>query len=444
LKITKEFFIWGVKMDFYKSKVIVLLAVLMLSCCFAPEPIMVSPLDARPRIMAGSETEKKMKKKVKSLLNKARKLSKKGQIKESIDMYWKIMEIDSNAAAAYLELGSIYSDLKLNDRAIELLEPGLELLENEYENPETMSEFYCLLTMLYFEKKELGKASQTLIKAAKKAPASPAPRKILGDIYLSRGRVKDAIKAYKKAVELDPDYQPAIKKLGEIAKENKFASETPRKRKIATPKKESPVLKARPIPVKKKTPPLKAKIIENNAEVPISTEVIIPVKASKVQTKLSQPESKESPTPTPTPTPMPASKPEPELQERPTPMDTIANSTSQPTNLVVDERDIELAETLKAKKEFKGNIDTVIDKLLIGNLQEKAEATEKLISLEDKGLHALEDLLYDSDPDVRIIAIRSLSKFSAHKNRVKIILQDSIDDPDPEVKKVLQSTLEGL
>ncbi len=423
-------------MEFFKRKAILLLVISTLLPGFTPS--LISVANARPRVLAGSETEKKMKKKVKSLLSKARKLSNKGQTKEAIDLYWKIMEIDSNAAAAYLELGSIYADLKLNDRAIELLEPGLELLENESENLETISEFYCLLTMLYFEKKAMGKASQNLIKAAKLAPASPAPRKILGDIYLSRGRTKDAIKAYKKAVELDPNYQPAIKKLGEIARQNKFASETPRRQKVEQARKTKPAIRPVPVAPEKVKPAIKIAAKEEKQNSPVTETIspIIPIRTDKNWNKPTQPlETKLEDTST-------TSQP----QTEPRPVPTALSGQQEPNKVapIVDERDIELAEAQKAKREFKGNIDTVVDKLLIGSIQEKAEATEKLISLGDKGLHALEDLLYDSDPDVRIIAIRSLGQFSDFKNRVKVILQDSIDDPDPEVKKVLQSTLENL
>ncbi|EKD83211.1 MAG: TPR Domain containing protein, partial [uncultured bacterium] len=173
------------------------------------------PQQVEARVLAGSVTERKTNRKIESMLKAARKNYDSGKVQVALDNYWKVLELDPQETFAYLELGEIYVGLRIYDRAIELLEPGLTMAQREMDK-DTICYYFCILTTAHLALNQTGQANKTLIKAAEAAPKNPMPREILGDIYLANNRVADAIKAYKKALELDPNYQPAREKLGAV------------------------------------------------------------------------------------------------------------------------------------------------------------------------------------------------------------------------------------
>eukprot|EP01156_Anaeramoeba_ignava_P016188 Anaeramoba_ignava/a619263_22.p1 GENE.a619263_22~~a619263_22.p1 ORF type:complete len:421 (-),score=40.81 a619263_22:21-1283(-) len=389
---------------------------------------------AQARVLSGSVTEKKLAKAITRLLKKARKNYDKNKVQQAIDTYWKILEISPETTIAYLELGYIYIDLQIYDRAIELFEPGLEMAKEEMLEPEVICEYFCLLTNAYIELGQMGHASKSLIKAAQNDPKHPLPRKILGDIYLSKNRIKDAIKAYKKAVQLDPDFQPAQEKLAELADKHSalYIASTAKKKKKISKKKSTPSTQIAKVKTQPKASP---------------RPVPIPMPAPSLIAK-----KKAEPKPASTPKPIAKTKAESKPTSRPLPNrpTAIANKTqvtktpakASPNKEFIDpEREAELKQQKQEEALIDSSLEANIDKLLIGNPEEKEEALELLIELKEKGIEAIEDLLYDSDPDVRIIAVRSLAKFKDHKDKIKEIIKDSQDDPDEDVKEAIKSAL---
>ena len=384
---------------------------------------------AHARMLSGGVTEKKLARAVSKLLKKARKSYEKNKVKKAIDEYWKVLELDPQTSVAYLELGSIYIDLQIYDRAIELLEPGLEIAEGEMSDPDMLCEYFCILTNAYIESGQMGLASKSLIKAAQTAPQNPLPRKILGDIYITKNRIKDAIKAYKKALKLDPSFQPARDKLNEISAKHRalFIASTnsnkkPKKKKRIAARKTSPEIKKANSPKKLAPRPMPM--------------------PKPVKTLSKGPKPQVTPKPAPIPTPIQ----EKSTTDAPTPKEKLTKSTNkEKTEEFIDpEREAELKQQKQEEALIGSSLEANIDKLLVGNEAEKAEALELLIELENKGIEAIEDLLYDSDPDVRIIAVNSLTKFKKHSKRVKEIIEDSVDDPDENVKKAVETALEEL
>ncbi len=403
----------------------------------------VTQVDAR--VLSGSRTERKMNKKIERLLKSARKQYDSGKVQQALDTYWKILEIDPQETFAYLELGEIYYYLRIYDRAIELLEPGCKTAELEMD-PETVCHYYCLLTQAYVEIKQLGKASKSLIKAAEASPKNPLPRKILGDIYLANNRIKSAYKAYKKALSFDPDYQPALEKIGELTtKYNIQVTKAPVKpvsaNKKPVVKKSQPVNSddedeesgdesdevedleennARPTPMAKTAPVAKA----SDDLIPVA---IIPMPAAGAQTS-NQAEPKKSD----------SNESEKNVVARPQPNVPAKKPPVSDAKPASENQD-------KAKSQVDRNaIEEQLDKLLAGSVEQKKEATDFFVAMKTDGIVEVEELLYDSDPEVRIVAIRALAAFKEHKDRITNILNDSLDDPDPEVQKEIQGALSNF
>lgn len=389
------------------------------------------------RVLSGSRTERKLNQKIERLLNSARKQYDSGKVQQALDSYWKILELDPAETFAYLELGEIYYELKIYDRAIELLEPGCKSAEREMD-PETVCHYYCILTNAYVQLNQLGLASKALIKAAEASPKNPLPRKILGDIYLANNRIKSAYKAYKKALAFDPNYEPALQKIGELS--TRYAKELSSKETAPKPAAAKPA-PVRPMPTPKPVP------------VPDKTE---PEREEAAKTEIEEPEVEEmevsSDTILPLPKPMPA-KPtnETNVAAKPEPTQAAKTASTQAPTQPQTQTQPAAATAAPAAtpendvpKASQAEIEEQLDKLLAGTAEQKKDATAFFVSLDAEGLTEVEELLYDSDPEVRTIAVRALSAFSKYKDKVKNILNDSIDDPDPEVQKEVRAILGSL
>ena len=248
---------------------------LLVAIAFCTTLLLPQQLEAR--VLAGSVTERKINRKIASMLKAARRNYDNGKVQVALDNYWKILEIDPQETFAYLELGEIYVELRIYDRAIELLEPGLTMAQREMDK-DTICYYFCILTTAHLALNQTGQANKTLIKAAEASPKNPMPRKILGDIYLANNRIADAIKAYKKALEFDPDYQPAREKLGEVVAKH---GERPQEAKVD---RRELAKKAEPLPPAKKP----------------ATAAVTPAPRPQPATAVSQPAAPDPAIPAPT------------------------------------------------------------------------------------------------------------------------------------------------
>jgi len=418
------------------------LALALLAAGFAVPAFM--PCEIHARVLSGSVTERKVNRKISSMLKSARKSHDSGKIQPALDTYWKILEIDPNETFAYLELGEIYVKLKIFDRAIELLEPGLTLANREMDR-DTICYYYCTLTEAYLELGKTGEANKSLIKAAEAAPKSPMPRKILGDIYLANNRIADAFKAYKKAVELDPDYLPAKEKLGELTATYGDQTHVKTRDKKAIAAKAVKLPATKPIAQQPDVPAKSAKshetVTADNSMIKNSEDEdqsIIPMPSSATETNKKQLAT--------------VAEPEPQKDEpggsktdssierpRPVPAPVV------PTVILADKTpDKAAAAAVDPIDADSSAVDEQIDKLLAGSPEDKKSAAAFLVKLEEKGLNEAEELLYDSDPEVRIIAIRILPEFKAFGPRVKSMLKDASEDSDPAVVEEIKRVLSDL
>ena len=423
------------------------------------------------RIMAGSVSEKKQTSKVSKLLNTARKHVSKGKNQNAIDTYWKVLELDSHEPYAYLEMGELYKTLQISDRSIEMLTSGLEIGEKELD-ADTICHYYCILTEVYSITNQQGLANKTLIKAAEIAPRNPMPRKILGDIYLKNNRIANAFKAYKKALELDPYYHPATKALDELKMEygNQLPQEDKDKdyiKKVAV-KLESP----------SKTNNEQSSTAKDNSISQSKTDALEQPKNNVVKVKSSSEQTNEktltqevvSSANTNEEIPKTTSKTNVKdiKDERPLPLEAKelaklemakqkknkkqksdnkkktqtseeiekAISDSEQTALVPSEQNKSMSSKEKDQH--------YIELFLAGNPTQKEEAVDYFINQGETGLYQIEELLYDSNPDVRLLAVRALPLFVDYKEEVKSILQDATEDNDPIVSEEIKKALSLL
>lgn len=359
-------------------------------------PSCPSRIEARPQNSIGIY---KQSSKVVNLLNKARKSVSRGKMQDAINSYWKVLELDSSEPYAYLEMGELYKNLRIYDRSIEMLTTGLDLAEKLLD-PETLCNYYCVLTEVYMITNQQGLANKSLIKSAEVSPRNPMPRKILGDIYLKNNRLANAAKAYKKALELDPHYQPAIlalRELGDLPKEKKVIKIAKTQGNIKREEKKAenfPKTEAK-LKEKEESPIVEAKVKEANIDRPL------PMKAEE----------------------MPKPKPKPRGKEK-----AVKEALDNPQRLA----------------EIKEENERQIDIFLTGNPKAKEEAINYFVNQGKRGLAEIEELIYDPDPVVRILAARALPLFNDYKKEVIAILEDASDDSDPEVVEEIANILASM
>ena len=419
------------------------------------------------RIMAGSVSEKKQTNKVTKLLNTARKHVSKGKNQDAIDTYWKVLEMDSHEPYAYLEMGELYKNLQIYDRSIEMLTSGLEIGENELD-ADTICHYYCVLTEVYSITSQQGLANKALIKAAEIAPRNPMPRKILGDIYLKNNRIANAFKAYKKALELDPYYHPATQALNELTMEygNQLPKEDKDKdyiKKVAVKLEPASEKNNNQKPTKedKQSQPKIAKTTADNKvkpNIPIEETIKVANQDVVLSSNIQQTDDEEE-------TGTTKAKKKEIKDERPLPLEakelakmesakkkkskkkkTGKPQTAEEIEKAISEREqtasvsSDQSKKMTSKEKDQHNIEL----FLAGNPTQKEEAINYFISQGETGLYQIEELLYDSNPDVRLLAVRALPLFEDYKEEVKTILQDALEDNNPNIAEEIQKALNLL
>ena len=423
------------------------------------------------RIMAGSISEKKQTTKVVKLLNTARKHVSKGKNQDAIDTYWKVLELDSHEPYAYLEIGELYKNLEIYDRSIEMLTSGLEIGEKELD-ADTICHYYCVLTEVYSLTNQQGLANKTLIKAAEIAPRNPMPRKILGDIYLKNNRIANAYKAYKKALELDPYYHPATQALSELTLEygNQLPQEDKDKdyiKKVAVKLDNTPKTNEEQVSTKKDTTnekqnqPKIAKLQDKPEAKDSSDQIVTSSNPESLSSSNLPIQSDDDENNKP-------SKVKEIKDERPLPLEAKElakieaakqkKNKKKKSNNKNKPQTAEEIEKAIAESEQSGSAQTETNKkmtskekdqhnielFLAGNPTQKEEAINYFINQGETGLYQIEELLYDSNPDVRLLAVRALPLFTDYKDEVKSILQDASDDNDPTVAEEIEKALNLL
>ncbi len=134
----------------------------------------------------------------------------KNNIQFAIQLFQKATELDTRYASAYAGLGEAYAyfyqfferNTAWLDKAIE---SGLKALMYD----STLSEAYAALALAYYNKKSLDEANAAGRKAIELDPNNVAGYWIMGRIFHSTDRDREAVDLFKKVVALNPDFYTA-------------------------------------------------------------------------------------------------------------------------------------------------------------------------------------------------------------------------------------------
>ena len=86
-----------------------------------------------------------------------------------------------------------------------------------------------------------------------------------------------------------------------------------------------------------------------------------------------------------------------------------------------------------------------MEMFLAGNPTEREEAINYFINLGKPGLDEIEELIYDPNPNVRILAVRALPLFDDYKDDVKSILKEALEESsDSELAEEINKALSLL
>lgn len=383
-----------------------------------------------------------------SLLNSARKQVDKGKMQDAINTYWKVLELDATEPYAYLELGELYKNLRIYDRSVEMLTSGLDLAKEL--DGDTICNYYCILVEVYSLTEQQGLANKALIKAAEASPRNPMPRKILGDIYLKNNRIANAYKAYKKSLELDPYYQPAVDAMNSLKAE--YGDKLPKEDK------DSEYIKRVAVKLNNdnsaddnaSTASEKLETTNNEAENTVSTQS--ETEKQQVAEVPEQPSKPRLVNNSDRPIPLKAEdmpKPKPikkKAKQQKLTDEDIAKAEAEAEAATETEINAEAQQEGEPETEeaLAEAIDKNMDKFLEGNYTEKEEALTFFTKCGKPGLNAVEELLYDRNPEIRLLAVRALLSFDQFPDDVKAILNDASDDSDEEVAEEVRKALNLL
>ena len=134
----------------------------------------------------------------------------KTNIHFAIQLFQRAIEVDPRYASAYAGLSESYAYLFLYfERNKTLLDKAIEASLKAMMYDATLSEAYAALALAHYNGNNLGEATTAGEKAVELDPNNFTGIWILGRIYHSTDRDKEAIELYKKVISLNPDFYSA-------------------------------------------------------------------------------------------------------------------------------------------------------------------------------------------------------------------------------------------
>ena len=134
-----------------------------------------------------------------------------GQKKKALTAYQKALELDESNAMAHFNLAVIYAKDNNFQKAVEEWEASLKLTEQVEANDKN------ILNSLAWAYEKLGKRKKALVmlnKSIKLSPYDPITHFSSGRIRDDLGDGSGAIKSFKKAIQLDPNFGDAYYRMG--------------------------------------------------------------------------------------------------------------------------------------------------------------------------------------------------------------------------------------
>jgi len=150
----------------------------------------------------------------------------KNDVKSSIQLFLRAIELDDRYADAHAGLGEAYANLYLYFERKELyLNTAVEACRKAIMYDAELPEAYAALGMAYFNKNMKEEALTAVRRAIELDPNSFIAYWILGRIYRQTDRDRDAIEPFRRVIELNPDFyavhmdlRSVYERLGEMEK----------------------------------------------------------------------------------------------------------------------------------------------------------------------------------------------------------------------------------
>lgn len=144
-----------------------------------------------------------------SLLKAGNQLKREGKLKEAIAAYYSYIEINSNSAWCYHNLGEVLAQLEDIDGAIAAYEKAIEINPlSPWSNNN--------LGKLFAGQGKLDKAAKFYRKAINTDPSYYGFYNNLGKVFAQKGELNKADKFYRKAIELNPKNPESYHNLGRV------------------------------------------------------------------------------------------------------------------------------------------------------------------------------------------------------------------------------------
>ena len=133
-------------------------------------------------------------------------LRRRGEVDAAIETYNLALQYHPKFADAYANLGAAYYSINRIDEAIEQFEKAAKVGgSNGY--------YYHHLGIVEFHQKRYSSALKNFKKAVSRDGSLADSRYYIGEVYLKLGNEGKAIEAYRKTLEVNPNYLPARAKL---------------------------------------------------------------------------------------------------------------------------------------------------------------------------------------------------------------------------------------
>jgi len=134
----------------------------------------------------------------------------KANIHFAIQLFQRAIEVDQRYASAYAGLSEAYAYLyQYFERNKTLLDKAIEASLKALMYDSSLSEAYAALALAHYNRSSLGEATTAGEKAVELDPNNFTGIWILGRIYHNTDKDKDAVKLYKRVIELNPDFYSA-------------------------------------------------------------------------------------------------------------------------------------------------------------------------------------------------------------------------------------------
>jgi len=123
---------------------------------------------------------------------------------------------EQGTAPEYYQLGSIYNDKKLYSQAVTVLQKALKVAENE--EPQNLAMIYNALGYAHLAKEQYDIAIRQYKEALKLNPNYPTASNNLGYAYEKKKLTIQALEAYEQTLSIDPNNQTAKRRAESLRK----------------------------------------------------------------------------------------------------------------------------------------------------------------------------------------------------------------------------------